>query len=387
MRASLHGETVELSAGLDLQKIFHLANQHHVLPMVVDVAWRSGVQEVLLRPVQSMAVSLVMLQTRRTAAFLTLYRSLAEEGLYPLILKGLVCRLLYPEPDQRPSVDEDLLIEPEMLPVVHEALLRYGMHCDCDEPSAKLHEITYSGTDLSIELHMSPFPADSSAYGDLNALFSDAPARAVTIEAEGVAIKTFGYADHLLYLICHACKHFLHSGVGIRQVCDIAVFSKRFRKEIDWQEVRVRCEQVHIERFSAAVFAIASRHLGFDMPEVFADLRIDERAMLQDMLSGGVYGAADENRQHSATITLDAVAAHKKGRKRTGFMTSVFLPYDSMKAKYTYLQKHAWLLPAAWMQRVGHYLLHRGKNANPVQSLRIGNERVELLREYGIIEK
>lgn len=32
-------------------------------------------------------------------------------------------------------------------------------------------------------------------------------------------------SDHLFYLICHALKHFYHSGFGIRQVCDILLFA------------------------------------------------------------------------------------------------------------------------------------------------------------------
>ena len=43
-------------------------------------------------------------------------------------------------------------------------------------------------------------------------------------------------------------------------------------------------------------------------------------------------------------------------------------------------------IDAAWVRRVGDYLLHRGKSADPAESVRIGNERVALLRAYGIIE-
>ena len=37
--------------------------------------------------------------------------------------------------------------------------------------------------------------------------------------------------------------------------------------------------------------------------------------MLRDILSGGVYGAADSDRQHSSTITLNAVEAARTGGK------------------------------------------------------------------------
>lgn len=387
LRAALHGGAAELPDEVDWPGLFRLANQHHILPLILEAAWQSAVPEEQLAPVQLAVLQLVTAQTRRTAAFLALYRGLAAEGLNPLVLKGLVCRSLYPEPDKRPSSDEDLLIEPADFPAMHEALLRYGLRCECAEPSAELHEITYTGPELRIELHLSPFPADSAAYGDLNALFEGVPARAVTMKIDGTGIRTLAPSDHLLYLLCHACKHFLHSGVGIRQVCDIALFAERHGPEIDWERVRTGCGQVRIARFAAAVFAIASRRLGFSVPAAFADLETDERPMLRDMFSGGVYGATDENRAHSAAITLDAVAKQKRGRKSAGLLASVFLPLGSMARKYRYLKKYPWLLPAAWVQRVGRYLLRSGKSVDPAGSVRIGGERVALLREYGILDE
>jgi hypothetical protein len=331
-------------------------------------------------------MQIVMTQTRRTAAFHELYRKLAQQGLWPLVLKGLVCRNLYPQPDDRPSSDEDLLIEAASFSVVHSALLECGLCCDCPEPTAQVDEITYSVSDLRLELHLSLFQTDSSAYGHLNALFAGVHERSVALEIDGSPIRTLSPTDHLLYLICHAYKHFLHSGVGIRQVCDIAFLADRCGREIDWNHIRKCCDEVRIAYFAAALFSIASRHLGFSMPLVFSLLHVDERAMLRDMLSGGVYGAVDENRQHSATITLGAVSKQQGGGGFSGFLNAVFLPLESMESGYPYLKKRPWLLPAAWLDRVIHYISHLGKGVSPAASIRIGAQRVELLKEYRIIE-
>ena len=134
------------------------------------------------------------------------------------------------------------------------------------------------------------------------------------------------------------------------------------------------------------MFAIASRHLGFSMPAALEGVQTEESRLLQDVFSGGVYGGADENRQHSATITLNAAARQRQGKKGAGALSAVFLPRKSMENKYPYLKKHPWLLPAAWVQRAGRYLSRRGEKLDPVVSIRIGNERVALLREYGIID-
>ena len=60
-----------------------------------------------------------------------------------------------------------------------------------------------------------------------------------------------------------------------------------------------------------------------------------------------------------------------------------------LSGRYPWLEKRPWLLPAAWAARIGTYLKTRGKygEQSPAASLRIGKERVELLRAYGVIDK
>ncbi len=58
-----------------------------------------------------------------------------------------------------------------------------------------------------------------------------------------------------------------------------------------------------------------------------------------------------------------------------------------LEGKYPYLEKHPWLLPVAWGERIITYIGKRGKDhTDPAVSLKLGQERVALLRRYGIIE-
>ena len=149
------------------------------------------------------------------------------------------------------------------------------------------------------------------------------------------------------------------------------------------------CRSIRIERFASALFRILDERLGFALPAAFSELPVDFSDLLEDMLSGGLYGVNDINRAHSSTITLDAVASQKKGKRSAGPLASVFLPLKSMERKFPYLKRRPWLLPAAWVQRVGLYLFSKRSGAgqvDPTESVRIGNERVKLLKKYGIVD-
>ena len=389
--AAIHGEsTVGKIDPESWRRATQIANEHRVLPLLVETAWTSADGEKLSKPFYDLARKLTHAQAQRTADFLLLYSFLESRGLRPAVMKGIVLRALYPHPEQRASSDEDLLIRPEEFPAYHRALLAYGLsplnpNADLDEE----HEVSYADRErgLYIELHKSLFPPESEAYGELVSLFDGAPDRCVPVSVYGRELVTLSPTDHLLFLLCHAYKHFLHGGVGIRQVCDIGLFCAHYGLEIDWPRIRRSCDSVRVSRFVSALLRITQRRLGFEMPTAFSDLDVDEQDLLEDILSGGLYGVKDINRAHSSTITLDAVAKQKKGRRRSGALASVFLPLADMQGKFPYLKSYPWLLPVAWVQRVGKYLHREHGKSDPGESIRIGEERIRLLKEYGIVNE
>ena len=88
-------------------------------------------------------------------------------------------------------------------------------------------------------------------------------------------------------------------------------------------------------------------------------------------------------------MTLNAVSADKKGRKIKGnvFFT-IFPPAKSLESRFSYLHKRPFLLPIAWICRIFAYLkesLTEPKSAAK-EVIRTGERRVELLRQYDIID-
>lgn len=275
--ASLRGERVQWENPLSTQDwttLFGLAQAHHVLPMIFEAVYaspaakRADAQLMMLAKRQTMQS--VMMQAMKTGEFLALMKRLKAAGVTPCVVKGAVCRKLYPNPDHRISGDEDVLIPPEQFDRCHEAMLAFGMKpADPQQDVLAAHEIPYGkpGSPLYIELHKHLFPPENDAYGDFNRFFSDVHAHTMEIVIDGVSLTTLNPTDHFFYLICHAFKHFLHSGFGIRQVCDIVRFAGRYGREIDWAAVLDRCREIHAEQFAAALMKIGQTHFGFDPDE------------------------------------------------------------------------------------------------------------------------
>ncbi|MCR5450713.1 MAG: nucleotidyltransferase family protein [Solobacterium sp.] len=381
---------------LQWKQLFQCADRHFIFPMILEAVGTSPsfqkTDEAYRKRLQDKAVTLTLAQAQFSARFLDLYQYLNRRNLYPAVMKGMICRNLYPHPEQRMSSDEDLLIPEEQYEEYHKALTEYGLtpvNADTEQS-----EVSYQSDHLYIELHKKPFPPESKAYGDLNRFFADTESRKISEEIYGVQVYTLGHTDHLLYLICHVYKHFLNCGTGIRQISDIVLFSIRNMEKIDWELVKDRCGQIGILDFTAALYRIGEKYICSDFPKELADMwkteESDEKPLLNDVLEGGLYGTSSEDRLHSSNVTLNAAEAAKTGNRYTAIRT-LFPSYEYMKHRYEYVRKLPVLLPIGWMHRLISYgkesIFRRRKGNNAAEAMRIGSERVELMRRYGIISE
>lgn len=404
IRCFLKGEKVLWDQGMDAarwEELFRLARYHQILPMIYEAVYQcpafAACPPQTAKAYKAQVIRQVMVQSRKTEEFLQLYRRLLDRGLTPLVVKGIVCRNLYREPDYRASGDEDVLIPAEQFRDCGRVFEENGlMPAEPQKDPEGEGEVSYfrPGGALHIELHKELFPSESQAYGKLNDYFKDVFQRKIREEIHGVGIYTMCHTDHLLYLILHAFKHFLHSGFGVRQVCDIVIFADTYGKEIDWEYVLEKCREIRGDVFAASLFDIGRRYFDFDpvracFPKSWSSLAADGEDLLEDLLEGGVFGDSSLSRKHSSNITLQAVSESRKGKKAGASIAwSLFPDRRYMERKYTYLKQYPFLLPAAWILRLGSYVKEIRKTGgnNARESMEIGSRRVNLMKKYKIIQ-
>ena len=135
-------------------KVFELARIHKVLPLIADVYVRSPFKSKTdLSGLSQVAKVAVTQQVVKTAEFLKLYSELAKNDITPVIVKGLVCRQVYPKPDLRVSADEDLYVSPKHTLKASRLLTKSGLRpllCE-SEDTEQCAFCSVNG--LYIELH------------------------------------------------------------------------------------------------------------------------------------------------------------------------------------------------------------------------------------------
>lgn len=134
LKSTLYGEKQNEVEGItseDWQKLFSMASIHSVLPMFYEAVYASPSLQQVKEPFVVMAkrqvMQQVMMQTMRTNEFLELNKKLHAAGVRPLVVKGIICRNLYPQPDYRQSGDEDVLIPVDQFQICHKVMMDFGM--------------------------------------------------------------------------------------------------------------------------------------------------------------------------------------------------------------------------------------------------------------------
>lgn len=387
------GEKIDFE---DLVYIYKMSEIHHVVPMIYNAAYNEDFFKECDANFQAMfkssAFRYIFSQIQRTNHFLEVYKKLIEKNIKILVFKGIIFRNMYNNPDDRISSDEDILIKKEDYEKVKEFFLSEGF-----EFIDKGEECAYfsKSTGLCIEVSTSLFSHESKAYGHLNKLFEDVFEKSIKINIDKIDILTLSHEQHLIYIVFHNMKHFLTGGFGIRQVADFSKYIETYGEYINWEKFWSDLKDLNYDTFALNLIEISLKYLGFNNDKItypdnitsFDELKnsqkyyINSESLINDILDAGVFGASTMDRKHTALMTLDAVEDKKKSNR----LKAVFPNVNYLKDNYTYLQKYPILLPVAWGQRILSYL-KKNKTSSYINTMELGKQRIELLKEYKIIK-
>ena len=376
------------------KKLYDLCEIHKIVPMVYEAAYKldefKNISNELQMKWRKRSIATTINQMVKSDAFLKLYKELLEANIDALVVKGIICRSIYPNPDQRISSDEDILIKEEDFKRCEDIFFKFGLIKTTENEDDMVQVYICKKTGLHIELHRQLFSENSYKYNYLEKIFKNVFKNSISVEINGVKVKTFSYDEHLLYLICHSTKHFLASGFGIRQLCDLVMFVNCYGKEINWEYIWINLKRLNLMTFVLNLMDIGVKYLGLnnrniEYPNNVNEYYVKSDELLSDIMYAGIYGTSTSERQHSALMTLGAMENTSKLSKFSS-LKAVFPSVDRINNKYVYLRKYPILLPIAWIQRIFEYIKNNHRLKDSVNStIIIGNKRIELLKEYKLI--
>lgn len=201
----------------------------------------------------------------------SLVKALEEKGLHPIIMKGPAVAAYYPTPNLRESGDLDIFLRPGEFEAAVDTLSIKEYHKDPDG------NILYSWEGVQIDQHPRYFDLHSNKYLELE---TDSP------EAM------------LLMLSLHIRKHCMGAGVGLRQICDMAMAYRLLLKQSDNQRLLDLYKESRSSRWNLLLASFIKEYLG-DIPLPYPDdISLPDSTPLHKIVfSGGNFGHYDPSRK------------------------------------------------------------------------------------------
>ena len=189
-------------------------------------------------------------------------------GLYSVILKGQGNAMLYPEAAPRTPGDIDIFVEGGKSEVL-KVLRREGLLDEHDTPSYHHAHMKMGKSGIIIEVHYRPSSGLSTPWRNCRfqrILNEEIKKSQMTDKGFRVPTATF----NLLMQLAHIQRHFINSGIGMRQIIDFCYVLENAHND-DVERCRRLLSGFGMKRVAQAVMWIASEKLGFTFSSHFAN--------------------------------------------------------------------------------------------------------------------
>ena len=302
---------------------------------------------------------------------------LEKNGTRFALLKGSSCAANYPDPSLRAMGDVDILVAPDEQRAVVELLQADG-YSEVVEEDHHCHLTVRKGR-VSVEVHREPnglfINEDEALRARIDAFFADALDH-VQMENGYPALSDRHQA---VVLVLHKLEHFLAGGLGLRQLCDWAMFVKKRMTAELWGELEPLLESFGLLTFTLMVTRACIDHLGLpaeDAPwAATADKELSDKVM-EHIIKSGNFGVKDK--AYGEKFFVDS---HSKSRISSLFKTVG----ASCRTHWPVCARHPILMPVAPFVVYARYLKLRreGKRDKfrPVQLYQRAGSRQQLYRD------
>lgn len=357
----LYGRKTEPQESIDWNALQQLASSHQLSGIIFYQcqSWlkeRPKLQAVYTRLREYYSAQLVY-RAVRERSFEKLQKNMNEQGISYVVFKGGELSKYYPVPELRSSADIDILVHTEDQMKVHDLLVADGFAATIGEN----HEWGFEKKKSHFEVHdRLLFEANTNTKAGIE--FCDECWQYVNPVPESARLQ-LDWSFHFVYLLLHMRKHILYEGIGIRQFYDLAVLMERNAGAFDWKWIWESLEKLQLERYGITCLALCEKWFGVKNPlgEYVLEESFYEKAT-ETIFRNGVFGF--QNEENDVNHIANAAGSRNLPyplRLMKLLIGYLFPSYENMRhvKYYAFLNHRPWLLPAAWIYRLGYVIRNK----------------------------
>ena len=284
------------------------------------------------------------------------HKALSDNNIPYVVLKGVASASYYKEPMLRMMGDIDILVSPENISRADAALKSIGFVTDEQIDVAYKH-IAYKRRDgLVCELHREINGIPQNDAGEkIREYFADVFDSSIECKTSNGSCVVPGKFHHGLILLLHTANHLTNEGVGLRHLCDWAVFVNGLSNDEFVQLFEKPLKKMGLWRFATLLTVCSIKYLECGdkawVGEVDAAL-LD--GMIADILNGGNFGYKDKERYSQIKYISDRQSGETA--KKSPVLQLFSSINQKTKKEFKFVNKSKFLLPIGWIFTVCKYL-------------------------------
>ena len=301
---------------------------------------------------------------------------LEKAGIPCTILKGFASSMYYRDPLLRSMGDVDFLVDMDNFEAANRVLIENGY-----QPTGKNHDVhdIYLGSVCRCEMHFQPSGIPEGKAGVkvrkyLSGLLEESEKKQTEV-GEIIVPSTF---HHGLIILLHMCHHLTGDGLGLRHLCDWAVFLDKIGEEKFHELYDKPLKDIGLWDFAKVMTFISCKYLGLSemVWSADADKELADYILI-DIIIGGNFGQKKVDRSHESLL-ISSKNDKEVSMLRQFFISANSIVYNNWKAS----RKFKILLPFGWIFFGGRYLIRSilGKRPKirPNKVAKHASERIDI---------
>ena len=377
--------------GVDWTAVFRESKQQAVdVQVFMDRERLTGMPEELYQQIQAYLFRRVVKNIQVHAHHTELHRLLTGHGVRYVVLKGAASARYYPDPQSRAMGDVDFYVQKSDFEKALELFREAGF--EAGELDHICH-VVLRKKPMHYEMHHTPAGVPGGQVGQIIlGYLSDLREQACLVENKTVSCYCPSDFHHGLIMLMHMQHHLLAEGIGLRHLCDWAVFVDKFHGTEFPELFQEKLKKAGLWRLARILSLCAARFLGLGELPWMREGKGDEQAaaaLMEDILAGGNFGNKDRQRAYEGMFISDR---GKNGvgdrRLRMAFQSLNRITF----AKYPIFRKIPVLLPVGWIMAFVGYLFRnhkrnsQGSQSHVLSAYRKSAPRIRLYQSLGIYE-
>ena len=293
-----------------------------------------------------------------------LHRLMTENGVPYCTLKGAASAYYYPDTSLRIMGDVDYLVYEKDFERAKQLVLGQGFAVDHGDDAQSKH-VALKRRPFSIwEQHRS-FNTPEGAVGKrIGEEIGSVIETAHTVSVDVATCRIPDDFHHGLIMLLHVIAHMTGEGIGLRHLCDWAVFAHRLDNETFVRLFEKKLKAFGLWKFAQILTLVSEKYLGIahrawaQNPGV-TDAHLED--VMDDILKGGNFGYKDRNRYREIKYIANRGTSTVDDKN---VLAQVFGTLnEKTRGDYPWANRHRALLPIGWLAEGGRYagLLISGK--------------------------